>query len=75
MKLRRKAGVRMNVMWKATCVAVLLIAATSIEIGCGNTYRPIATPLPVTTGNPSGAETEVVLNQNPNGGSSVLTDD
>ena len=63
----------MNVMWKATSVAVLLIAATSIEIGCGNTYRPIATPLPVTTGNPSGAETEVVLNQNPNGGSSVLT--
>ena len=44
-------------------MAALLIAATSIEIGCGNTYRPIAAPLPVTTGNPSGAETEVVLNQ------------
>jgi hypothetical protein len=63
----------MKVMWKATCVAALLIAATSIEIGCGNTYRPVAIPLPVTTGNPSGAETEVVLNRNPNGGSSVLT--
>jgi len=63
----------MKVMWKAVCAAALLIAATTIEIGCGNTYRPVATPLPVTTGNPSGAETEVVLNQNPNGGSSVLT--
>jgi hypothetical protein len=67
----------MKVMWKAACAAVL-IAATFIEIGCGNTYRPIATPLPVTTGNPSGAETEVVLNQCPVGlactsGSSVLT--
>jgi YVTN family beta-propeller protein len=51
----------MKVMWKAACAAVLLIAATTIEIGCGETYRPVATPLPVTTGNPSSAETEVVL--------------
>jgi hypothetical protein len=51
----------MKVMWKAACAAVLLIAATTIEIGCGETYRPIAVPLPVTTGNPSGFETEVVL--------------
>ena len=51
----------MNLIWKAACAAVLLIAATTIEIGCGETYRPVAIPLPVTTGNPSGAETEVVL--------------
>ncbi len=44
----------MKVMWKAACAAVLLIAATTIEIGCGNVYRPIATPLPTTTGNPCG---------------------
>jgi YVTN family beta-propeller protein len=48
-------------MWKAAGAAVLLIAATSIEVGCGETYRPIATPLPVTTSNPSGPETEVML--------------
>lgn len=65
----------MNVMWKAVCAAVLLIAATTIEIGCGNTYRPIATPLPVTNGNPAGAETEAVLTQNPSvsGGTSEIT--
>jgi YVTN family beta-propeller protein len=34
-----------------------------MDVGCGNTYRPITTPLPVTSGNPSGAETAVVLNQ------------
>jgi len=51
----------MRVMWKAAGVAILLIAATSIEIGCGQTYRPVATPLPATTGNPAGFETEVVL--------------
>jgi len=51
----------MRVIWKAACAAVLLIAATTIEIGCGETYRPVAVPLPVTTGNPSGVETEVVL--------------
>jgi hypothetical protein len=73
MKLDRQAGVRMKVSWKAACAAALLIAATTIEIGCGNTYRPVATPLPVTTGNPAGPETEVVLNQNPSGGSSALT--
>jgi YVTN family beta-propeller protein len=38
-----------------------LLAATTIEIGCGNVYRPVASPLPATTGNPAGAETEVVL--------------
>jgi len=51
----------MRIMWKTAGVAILLIAATSIEIGCGQTYRPVATPLPATTGNPSGYETEVVL--------------
>jgi len=51
----------MKVMWKAVCVVVLLLAATTIEIGCGNVYRPVAQPLPTTTGNPSGPETEVVL--------------
>jgi YVTN family beta-propeller protein len=59
----------MNVIWKAACAATL-IAATLIEIGCGNTFRPVAAPLPVTPGNPSGTETDVVLNQcpgNPNG--------
>ncbi|HVJ06080.1 MAG TPA: hypothetical protein VM578_10445, partial [Candidatus Saccharimonadales bacterium] len=61
----------MKVIWKAACAAVLL-AICVIEIGCGETYRPIATPKPVTTGNPSGAETEVVLNQAPNV-NSVLT--
>ncbi len=61
----------MKVIWKAACAAVLL-AICVIEIGCGGTYRPIATPNPVTTGNPSGAETEVVLNQSPNV-NSVLT--
>lgn len=51
----------MKVIWKAACAAVLLIAATTIETGCGDVYRPIASPLPTTTGNPAGAETEVVL--------------
>ena len=73
----------MNVIWKAACAAAL-IAATLIELGCGDVYRPISTPLPVTTGNPSGPETEVVLNLCPTGSAcldntgapsgSVLTD-
>ncbi len=61
----------MKVMWKAVCAAVLLITATTIEIGCGETYRPIAVPTPATTGNPAGSETEVVLNQRPDGSSSA----
>jgi len=61
----------MNVIWKAACAAAL-IAATLIELGCGDVYRPISTPLPVTSGNPSGPETEVVLNLCPTG--SVCTD-
>ncbi|MGC2210212.1 MAG: hypothetical protein WA532_08860 [Candidatus Korobacteraceae bacterium] len=56
----------MNVIWKAACAAAL-IAATLIELGCGDVYRPISTPLPVTSGNPSGPETEVVLNLCPAG--------
>jgi hypothetical protein len=53
-----------------------------IEIGCGDVYRPIATPAPTVTGNPSGAETEAVLSccmspTSPNAGSplpsSILT--
>jgi DNA-binding beta-propeller fold protein YncE len=59
-------------MWRAACAAVLVLAACFVEIGCGETYRPIAVPLPVTTGNPEGAETEVVLNTTA-GVSSVLT--
>jgi YVTN family beta-propeller protein len=51
----------MKVIWKAAFAAVLLVAATTIEIGCGETYRPVATPSPVTTGNPAGFESEVVL--------------
>jgi YVTN family beta-propeller protein len=51
----------MKVMWKAAFAAVLLIAATSIEIGCGDTYRPVAKPVPPTTGNPAGNETEAML--------------
>ena len=66
MKLPRQAGVRMNVIWKAACAAAL-IAATLIELGCGDVYRPISTPLPVTNGNPSGPETEVVLHLCPAG--------
>jgi hypothetical protein len=71
MKLPWQAGVCMNVIWKAACAAAL-IAATVIELGCGDVYRPISTPLPVTNGNPSGPETEVVLNLCPIG--SVCTD-
>jgi YVTN family beta-propeller protein len=56
----------MNMIRKAAC-AVALIAATFLWIGCGNVYRPISTPLPVTNGSPSGPETEVVLNQCPLG--------
>src|ERR1019366_10248132 len=66
MNLHRQAGVRMIMIRKAAC-AVALIAATFLWIGCGNVYRPISTPLPVTPGNPSGPETEVVLNQCPLG--------
>ena len=51
----------MKFMWKAACAAVLLVAATTIEIGCGETYRPVATPSPVTTANPAGSESEVAL--------------
>ena len=50
----------MKVIWKAACAAALL-AATFIEIGCGDVYRPISTPTPTITGNPSGTETEAVL--------------
>jgi hypothetical protein len=60
----------MKVMWKAACAAVLLTAALTIEIGCGDTYRPIATPLPTPPGQsaqPSGTETDVVLSQCPSG--------
>jgi len=56
-----EGGVRMKVMWKAAFAAVLLIAATTIEIGCGDTYRPVATVVPPTNGNPSGNETEAVV--------------
>jgi YVTN family beta-propeller protein len=56
----------MNVIWKAACAAAL-IAATLIELGCGDVYRPISTPLPVSNGDPSGPETEVVLNLCPTG--------
>ncbi len=50
----------MRFMWKAACAAALLIAVTMIA-GCGDTYRPIASPLPATSGNPAGPETEVAL--------------
>src|SRR5208282_2397895 len=66
MKLHRQAGVCMNVIWRAACAAAL-IAAAVIELGCGDVYRPISNPLPVTNGNPSGPETEVVLNLCPTG--------
>jgi len=57
----------MKLMWKAVCAVMFLTAATTIEIGCGDTYRPIAAPAPVITGNPSGTEMEAVLNQCPSG--------
>jgi DNA-binding beta-propeller fold protein YncE len=57
----------MKVMWKAVCAVVFCIAAATIEIGCGDVYRPVAAPAPVITGNPSGTETESVLNQCPSG--------
>lgn len=66
MKLRRQAGVRMKVIWKAACAAALT-AASMFQLGCGDVYRPIATPAPTTTANPAGAETEVALNQCPAG--------
>lgn len=61
----------MKVIWKAACAAILVVASC-FQIGCGDTYRPIAVPLPVTTGNPAGGEVEVVLNTTP-GLNSVLT--
>ena len=68
MKLLSKewAGVRMNVLLRAACAATL-IAATLIVTGCGETFRQVATPNPVPSGNPSGFETEAVLNQCPSG--------
>lgn len=51
----------MNALWKATGVAVLLFAATLIETGCGDTYRPVATVAPTNPGDPAGSETEAVL--------------
>jgi len=56
-----RVGMRVNVIRKAACAVALLIASTTIELGCGVTFRPIASPLPPTVGNPSGAETEVML--------------
>ena len=56
----------MNVLSKAVCAA-MLIAVTVIVTGCGETFRQVATPEPVPAGNPSGTETEVVLNQCPSG--------
>ncbi|MDR3762710.1 MAG: hypothetical protein P4M01_01305 [Acidobacteriota bacterium] len=42
-------------------MAVLLFAATLIETSCGDTYRPVATVAPTNAGDPSGSETEAVL--------------
>ena len=56
----------MNVLSRAVCAATL-IAATVILIGCGENFRQVASPEPVPGGNPSGSETEVVLNQCPSG--------
>ena len=50
----------MKVFWRAAGAAVLLLAAIIIEVGCGETYRPVASPLPVSLPNPSGPETEVM---------------
>lgn len=60
----------MKLIWKAANVAAL-IAATILEFGCGDTYRPVATPSPTTSSNPAGAETVVVLNQCPSGATCV----
>lgn len=51
----------MNVMWKAAAVVALILGLTLIETGCGETYRPVATVAPTTTGEPAGGETEAVL--------------
>ena len=56
----------MSVLSRAVCAATL-IAATVIVTGCGETFRQVARPEPVPGGNPSGSETEVVLNQCPSG--------
>jgi hypothetical protein len=55
----------MNVLSRVGCAT--LIAATLIVAGCGENFRQVATPEPVPGGNPSGTETEVVLNQCPSG--------
>ena len=56
----------MNVLLKAVCAATL-VATAVIMTGCGETFRQVARPEPVPGGNPAGTETEVVLNQCPNG--------
>jgi hypothetical protein len=50
----------MNVC-RAVVAVVFFLALICFETGCGDVYRPVATPQPTQTGNPSGTETEVVL--------------
>ena len=56
----------MKVLLRAACAATL-IAVSVIATGCGENFRQVARPEPVPSGNPSGTETEVVLNQCPIG--------
>lgn len=53
----------------------LLLAAFILvsELGCGDTYRPVANPIIAPGGQPQHAHFAYVLNYNPNGNGSTTT--
>jgi hypothetical protein len=48
-------------LWRAAAAAIFFLALIMFQTGCGDVYRPVATPQPTQSSNPSGIETEVVL--------------
>src|SRR5664280_82960 len=62
--MRVSGGVRMDLLRRAV---VATIACSWLFLsGCGGTYRPIASILPLAAGDPQLADTVAVLNVNPN---------
>lgn len=53
----------MSLLRRAAFAAI--VSSWFILVGCGNTFRPIATPVPVPAGNPQTADSVAILNVNP----------
>jgi len=61
----------MKSMWKAVITAVLL--CSFFELGCGDAYRPIATPITQPGGDPASTDTVGVIQDAGTGQSGTLT--